>query len=106
MIRRRGVECSGAQVRSWMNDPDIDDKRPALPNGRRNPLDEFLAVLNAVGARDPNGADMLAKRVARENAEIQADHDRKELMKDRQAIKKGRQLAKEFLAATEHIGDG
>jgi hypothetical protein len=106
ILRRRGIECSGAQVRTWMNDPDVDDKRPAAPNGRRNPLDEFLEVMNAVGARGARGADLLAKRVAQENARIQADHGREELLKDLAAIRKARKIAQEFLSTTEHLGDG
>lgn len=106
LLRRRGVQCTGWQVRSWRNDPDVDENGAADPHGRRNPLDEILDVLNAVGARDPKGSAMLRKRIDLEDDKIQADHGREELLKDREAIRQARKSAQEFLATTEHIGDG
>lgn len=106
ILRRRGISCNGGTVRSWMNDPDTDDNNARDPHGRRNPLDEFLEVLSAVGARDARGAEMMTQRVIRENAKIQADHGLKELQKERETIRHARQKAREFLAITEQFGDG
>lgn len=105
-LRRRGISCNGAIVRSWMNDPDVDENGAADPHGRRNPLDEFLEVLNAIGARDARGAEMMTQRIIQENERIQADHGREELLKDRETIRKARQKAMEFLSITEQFGDG
>lgn len=106
ILRRRGISCEGAHVRSWMNDPDVDANSSVTPNGRRNPLDEFIEVLAAVGARKAGAATTLAKKVVFVAAKIEADHDREALLKDLEAIREGRKAAKEFLKKTEHIGDG
>jgi hypothetical protein len=106
ILRRRGVKCTGAQVRSWRNDPDVNEDSDADPHGRRNPLDEIIEVLNAVGARKPGGAATMAKKIEYEAARIEADNDREEMLKDREAIRKARELAKQFLETTEQFGDG
>jgi hypothetical protein len=106
LLRRRGVSCNGQIVRSWRNDPDVGDDSDTDPIGRRNPVDEFLDFLRAVGARSAEGAAMLRKKVDLEDEKIQADHGREEMLKDREAIKKARQKAQEFLSITEAFGDG
>lgn len=106
ILKRRGVTCSAAIVRSWRNDPDVDEDSEKDPHGRRNPLDEFLDFLAAVGARSGEGAEMIRKKVNHEAAKIQADKGREEILKEREAVRRAREKAKEFLAETEHIGDG
>jgi hypothetical protein len=106
ILRRKGVSCSGPQVRSWRNDTDVDDGKIADPIGRRNPLDEIIDVINAIGARKPGAAAMIAKRIEIEAAKVEADHGKEELLKDVETIKKAREKAKEFLSITEVFGDG
>lgn len=106
LLRRRGVDCSGQTVRKWRNDPDTDENNSAVPHGRRNPIDDILDFLNAVGARTPGGAAMIAKRIEYEAAKIEADNDREEMLKERQAIREARKKAREFLSITEQFGDG
>lgn len=106
LIRRRGVKCDGATVRSWRNDPDVNPGGVADPIGRRNPLDEIFDVMNAIGARTPGAAAMIARRIQHEAAKIEADHDREEMLKEREAIREARKKAMEFLSLTEQFGDG
>lgn len=106
ILRRRGVKCDGQTVRRWRNDPDVKEQSDADPIGRRNPLDEIIEVINAVGARKPGGAAMIAKKIEYEAAKIEADNDREELLRDRETIRRARELAKQFLATTEQLGDG
>jgi hypothetical protein len=102
------VKCTGQTVRSWRNDTDVDDSDSDAkePNGRRNPLDDFLDFLSAVGARSAQGAAIITEKVVRVNELIQADSGREELMKEREAIRRARHKAREFLEATEQFGDG
>ena len=100
IMRRRGVECSGWMVRSWMNDPDADEENPnATAHGRRNPLDEVIEFMSAVGARSGD-VEIIRKKINHEAARIQSHKGHLE------AIRRARERAKEFLAETEHFGDG
>lgn len=105
LLRRRGIECTGQTVRSWRNDPDVDDKIAKVPHGRRNPLDVILDVIAAVGARNGN-VETIRQKINHEAARVQADKGREEFLRDRDAVRRAREKAKEFLAETEHFGDG
>ena len=105
ILKRRGVACSAWIVRSWRNDPDVDEDSEKDPHGRRNPIDEILDFMAAVGARSGD-VEMIRQKINHEAARIQADKGREELLKDMEAVRRAREKAREFLAETEHFGDG
>ena len=58
-------------IRRWRREPEADDDRGT---GRRSPLDQLLLLLNAVYARHPGGAELIADRIAHEMAQLRAIH--------------------------------
>ncbi len=99
ILRRRGVKCTGQAVRSWRNDPDVDEMpvQSNDPIGRSNPLDYIINVLNAVGARCPEGIPMIMKRLNHEAGLILADHGQGELLEAHETNKKWAALARAIL---------
>lgn len=61
-------------IQKWCREPLSDEEPEAT--GRRNPVDYFLRLVNALYARHPEGAEMVFDRVQHERAVLRKRHGR------------------------------
>lgn len=61
-------------VHRWCRRPLSTEDHNAT--GRRNPIDYFLRLINALYARNPEGAEMVLDRIAHEQAMLRKRHGR------------------------------
>lgn len=65
---------SSDTIRRWCREPLSDEDPNAT--GRRNPVDYFLRLVNALYARHPEGAEMVFDRIQHERAVLRKRHGR------------------------------
>jgi len=68
---------SSQAVRSWRREPEAGDE---LATGRRSALDQLLLLLNAVYARNPEGAELIVDRINSEIANLRRIHGRNDFL--------------------------
>lgn len=65
---------SSDTIRRWYREPLSDEDPNAT--GRRNPVDYFIRLVNALYARHPEGAEMVFDRIQHERAVLRKRHGR------------------------------
>lgn len=95
------MRCSVDTVRKWRREPESDDN---TANGRFNPLDDLMLLLDVLGARHPEGVDEIVDYINSERADSR--RVRGETITNAEAEKQLRETAARCLAAADALKNG
>lgn len=94
------LDVSPTTVRSWRNDPDVDENRGHDPHGRSSPLAQFIRFITVVDARTPEGADFIDQWLEVQRARRRAQRGQGNLLAALEAAENLRKMAEEFIATS------
>jgi hypothetical protein len=92
--------CGGRTVRSWCSEPESDEN---FASGRRSPLDHILQLINAVYARNPDGAERIVDRIVSEIASLRQAHGRGAPLTVEQAESKLREMGRQLTMVADVV---
>lgn len=94
------MRCSVDTVRKWRREPESDDN---TANGRFNPLEELMLLLDALDARHPEGGDEIVDYIVSERADSRRIRGQAETISNAEAEKELRETARRCIAAADAL---
>jgi hypothetical protein len=94
------MRCSVDTVRKWRREPESDDN---TANGRFNPLEDLMLLLDALGARNPDGVETIRDYINGECDEALRIRGQSETLTNAEAEKELRDTARRLLAAADTL---
>lgn len=90
-------------IQRWCRKPLSDEDHDAT--GRRNPVDYFLRLINALYVRNPQGAELVIDRIMSERAVLRKRHGRIEQPTPAEMESALRQIGREVVEMAEAIAE-